>query len=96
MIMVKNGEIFTPISNGTFLAGITRARHIKNFRDNGYKVIEKVLSYTDFHDADEVFASGNMMKVTPVSAFDETNFQIGPVTKKAREMYWDWALSEKP
>ena len=95
IFMVKNGEIFTPISNGTFLAGITRARHIKNFRDNGYKVIEKVLSYADFHDADEVFASGNMMKVTPVSAFDETNFQIGPVTKKAREMYWDWALSKK-
>ena len=95
IFMIKNGEIFTPIPNGTFLAGITRARHIKNFRDNGYKVIEKVLSFEDFHDADEVFASGNMMKVTPVSAFDETNYQVGPITKKAREMYWDWALSEK-
>ena len=58
-------------------------------------LIEKVLSFEDFHDADEVFASGNMMKVTPVSAFDETNYQVGPITKKAREMYWDWALSEK-
>tara|TARA_B100000674_G_C37750314_1_gene873081 strand:+ start:73 stop:939 length:867 start_codon:yes stop_codon:yes gene_type:complete len=95
IFMIKNGEIFTPIPNGTFLAGITRARHIKNFRDNGYKVIEKVLSFEDFHNADEVFASGNMMKVTPVSAFDETNYQVGPITKKAREMYWDWALSEK-
>ena len=95
IFMVKNGEIFTPIPNGTFLAGITRARHIKNFRDNGYKVVEKVLSFEDFHNADEVFASGNMMKVTPVSAFDEKNYQVGPITKKAREMYWDWALSEK-
>ena len=96
IFMVKNGEVFTPIPNGTFLAGITRARHIKNLRDNGYKVIEKVLSYEDFHNADEVFASGNMMKVTPVSAFDKTNYQIGPITRKTREMYWDWALSEKP
>lgn len=94
IFLVKNGEVFTPIPNGTFLAGITRSRHIKNLRDNGYKVVEKVLSFKDFHDADEVFASGNMMKVTPVSAFDETNYQIGPITKKARDMYWDWALSE--
>ena len=60
---------------------------------NGYKVHEKVISFTDVDNADEVFMSGNMMKVTPVKAFNSTNYQIGPITKKTRELYWDWAKS---
>ncbi|WP_120503528.1 branched-chain amino acid aminotransferase [Sulfitobacter mediterraneus] len=97
--MVKDGEVFTPIPNGTFLAGITRARHIKNMQADGIKVHETVLSFDDFHDADEVFLSGNMMKVTPVKAFDDTAYEVGananPVTRRVREMYWDWAASER-
>ena len=56
---------------------------------------ETVLTFDDVRDADEVFLSGNMNKVTPVTEFDGTNFQIGPVTRRVREMYWDWALSER-
>ena len=94
VFMVKDGEVFTPIPNGTFLAGITRARHMANMRADGIVVHEEVLTFEDFHAADEVFMSGNMMKVTPVTAFDDTQYQIGPVTRRAREMYWDWAASE--
>lgn len=94
VFMVKDGEVFTPIPNGTFLAGITRARHMKHMKADGMKVHETVLSFQDFHDADEVFLSGNMMKVTPIKAFDDTQYQIGPVTRRVREMYWDWATSD--
>ncbi|MCA1776234.1 MAG: branched-chain amino acid aminotransferase [Loktanella sp.] len=93
VFMVKDGEVFTPIPNGTFLAGITRARHMSNLAADGTKVHETVLTFQDFHDADEVFLSGNMMKVTPVTAFDDTSYQVGPVTRRARELYWDWAAS---
>jgi branched-chain amino acid aminotransferase len=95
IFMVKDGEVFTPIPNGTFLAGITRARHMTNMAADGTKVHEAVLSFQDFHEADEVFMSGNMMKVTPVKEFDGTSYQQGPVTKRVREMYWDWALSSE-
>ena len=74
---------------------MTRARHIRNLKENGLKVNEKVLSFLDFEKADEVFMSGNMMKVTPVKAFEDRQYQLGPVTKMVRELYWDWALSEK-
>lgn len=94
IFMVKDGEVFTPIPNGTFLAGITRARHIKNMRADGMKVHETVLGFVDFETADEVFMTGNMNKLTPVTAFDDTSYQVGPVAKKARDMYWDWAASE--
>ena len=95
IFMVKDGEVFTPIPNGTFLAGITRARHIQNMRDAGLTVRESVLSFEDFHGADEVFMSGNMNKVTPIVGFDDTTYAIGPITRQAREMYWDWALGQR-
>ncbi|MCQ0091200.1 branched-chain amino acid aminotransferase [Roseovarius sp. M141] len=95
VFMVKDGEVFTPAPNGTFLAGITRARHIVNMRKAGMVVHETMLSFDDFHSADEVFLSGNMAKVTPVSAFDTTTYQVGPVTRRLREMYWDWAAGSR-
>lgn len=93
VFMVRDGEVFTPIPNGTFLAGITRARHIDNMRRDGITVHECVLSFDDIHGADEIFLSGNMMKITPVTAFDDTSYQIGPVTRRVREIYWDWAAT---
>jgi branched-chain amino acid aminotransferase len=95
IFMARDGELFTPVGNGTFLTGITRARHMANFRADGVTVHEAVLTFDDFREADEVFMSGNMMKVTPVKEFDGTHYQSGPLTTRAREMYWDWALSEQ-
>jgi len=93
VFMARDGELFTPIANGTFLSGITRARHIKLLEADGIKVHETVLTFDDFLEADEVFLSGNMSKVTPVVAFEDTHYQHGPLTKRARELYWDWAHS---
>ena len=94
IFMVKDGEVFTPIPNGTFLAGITRARHIQNLREYGKKVSETVLTFRDFEEADEVFMTGNMTKIMPVTAFEDKNYQVGSVAKLARELYWDWASSQ--
>jgi len=98
VFMVRDGEVFTPVANGTFLAGITRARHIANLRADGIRVHETVLTLDDFRQADEVFLSGNLSKVTPVSAFDEVRYPVGPVTRRVRALYWDWAASaaQKP
>ncbi|PCD77793.1 branched-chain amino acid aminotransferase [Pseudothioclava arenosa] len=93
VFMVRDGVVFTPIANGTFLSGITRARHISNLRAAGMEVVETVLTLDDFRAADEVFLSGNFAKVTPITAFDERRYDHGPVTKRIREMYWDWAVS---
>jgi len=95
VFMVRDGEILTPIANGTFLAGITRARHMTNLAGEGMAVREAVLTYDDFRNADEVFLSGNYSKVTPVIAFDDRQYQVGPITRKVRELYWDWAHSGK-
>ncbi len=93
VFMVRDGVVLTPIPNGTFLAGITRARHIANLRADGVEVVETVLSFADFDSADEVFLSGNMNKVTPVTGFEDRDYQVGPITRRVRALYWDWALS---
>ena len=94
IFMVKDGEVLTPIPNGTFLAGITRARHIQNLREYGKKVSETVLTFRDFEEADEVFMTGNMTKIMPVTAFEDKNYQVGSIAKLARELYWDWSRSQ--
>jgi branched-chain amino acid aminotransferase len=91
VFMVRDGEVLTPIANGTFLSGITRARHIANLKADGVTVRECVLTFDDFRKADEVFLSGNMSKVTPVLEFEGTKYPHGPMTKRIRALYMDWA-----
>ncbi len=96
IFMVKDGAVFTPAPNGTFLSGITRARVIELLRADGMEVVEKTLSVKDFLEADEVFSSGNHSKVVPVKRVENRDFQAGPVAKKARALYWEWAHSGLP
>ncbi|SEO10952.1 branched-chain amino acid aminotransferase [Gemmobacter aquatilis] len=93
VFLVKDGEVFTPIANGTFLSGITRARHIANLRADGIAVHETVLTFDDVHAADELFLSGNFAKVTSVSRFDDTTYKTRKMTDHIRSLYMDWALS---
>lgn len=93
VFIVKDGVVLTPIANGTFLAGITRARHMANLRADGVEVREVVMTFEDVAEADEVFLSGNFSKVMPVTAFEDRPYQVGPVTKRVRDLYWDWARS---
>src|SRR5271155_1105207 len=90
VFMVKDGVVFTPAANGTFLAGITRGRIIKLLREAGAEVVETTLRYSDFQAADEIFSSGNYSKVSPVTRLDERVLQPGPVYRKARELYWQF------
>jgi branched-chain amino acid aminotransferase len=93
IFMAKDGVVFTPIANGTFLAGITRKRVIGLLRDNGVTVIEKTLAYKDFGTADEIFSTGNYSKVVPVTRIDDRPLQPGPFYAKARKLYWEFAHS---
>lgn len=95
VFMVRDGEVFTPIPNGTFLNGITRQRVIALLRADGVTVNEVTLSVDDFHAAEEIFSSGNISKVVPVIGFEDRHLPIGPIAQRARALYWDWALSQK-
>ncbi len=91
IFMAKDGVVMTPAANGTFLNGITRQRVIKLLSDDGVKVVEKTLQYSDFETADEIFSSGNFSKVSPITRIDDRTLQPGPNYRKARELYWAYA-----
>lgn len=91
IFMARDGVVLTPIANGTFLSGITRARVIGLLRQSGATVMETTLRYEDFAGADEIFSSGNYSKVSPVTRIDDRSLQPGPFYRRARELYWDFA-----
>jgi branched-chain amino acid aminotransferase len=93
VFMAKDGVVYTPIANGTFLNGITRQRVIVLLRAAGVRVEESVLKYEDFQNADEIWSCGNFSKVAPITRIDARDVPAGPFFRKARELYWEFAHS---
>jgi branched-chain amino acid aminotransferase len=91
IFMGRDGVVFTPVPNGTFLNGITRQRVIRLLREADVTVVETTLRYRDFETADEIFSTGNYAKVMPIVRIDDRSLQPGPLYRKARELYWDFA-----
>jgi len=93
VFMARAGVVYTPIPNGTFLNGITRQRVIGLLRGAGVRVEETVLKYQDFVEADEIWSSGNFAKLAPITRIDARTLAPGPLYRKARELYWQFAHS---
>jgi branched-chain amino acid aminotransferase len=91
IFLARGRTVFTPAPNGTFLDGITRQRVIKLLRGAGIEVIEASLRYEDFQAADEIFSTGNLYKVVPVNRIDDRALPLGPMFRRARELYWAFA-----
>lgn len=91
IFIVRDGVVQTPAPNDTFLNGITRQRTIGLLRAAGVQVEEIKLGVADFHEADEMFSSGNYSKVMPITRFEDRELAHGPMTRKARALYMDFA-----
>ena len=89
--IVKDGIAKTPVWNGTFLNGVTRQRVIGLLREDGQEVQETTITPQDVREADEIFNTGNYGKVVPVTRFEDRDLQVGPVCRRARELYFDYA-----
>jgi branched-chain amino acid aminotransferase len=95
VFMVRDGIVLTPVPNGMFLNGITRQRVIGLMRAEGLEVIETSLTLTDFDQAEEVFVTGNIAKVMPVTRYQDRELGKPRIGLRARELYWDYALSAR-
>ena len=89
--IAKDGAAHTPVHNGCFLNGITRQRVAGLLRKAGIAVHERTLKYSDLLEADEIFSTGNYGKVMPYTRIDDRDLQPGPVFRRARELYWEFA-----
>jgi branched-chain amino acid aminotransferase len=98
IFIVKKGVLYTPLSDN-ILPGFTRDAIMALARDNGYKVVEKVLKLGDVYSADEAFFTGTAAEVTAISSVDQKTIGkgiIGPVTKKLKDEYLDVAKGRNP
>jgi len=95
VFMVRDGVVLTPVPNGMFLNGITRQRVIALLRADGVDVVETSLTLEDFRQASEIFVTGNIAKVMPVTRYLERELGTPRMGLRARELYWDYALSHR-
>ena len=63
-----------------------------HFDDNFDFVV--VADFADFDSADEIFVVGNYGKVSPVKRIESRDLQPGPLFRRARQLYWDFAHSK--
>lgn len=90
--VLLNGELHTPVLNGSFLAGITRDSIISLAKHQGITVVERnipieeVLSGIRTGAVSEIFACGTAAIVSPVSLIadaDDTIYQVAKVDELA-------------
>ncbi len=93
LFLVRDGEVFTPVATGCFLAGITRARVIDLLRADGVRVHEVAIPPEEVDRAEEIFTTGNATKVMPVLRYEDRELPFGPIARRARALYWDFAHS---
>src|SRR5438477_3023008 len=91
VFIVKDGELFTSDLSTSILPGITRDTVIQIAQDLGYTVHEKSLIRSDLYLADEAFMTGTAAEVTPLSAVDDVEIGVGPITLEIQEAYLDTA-----
>lgn len=86
-LVTGDGKLVTPALNGTFLAGITRARVIALLAQEGVQVEERSVKPEELDSAREIFSTGNYGKVTPCTRYEGRSLEAGPVARRARELY---------
>jgi branched-chain amino acid aminotransferase len=95
-LVTAAGKVVTPLPNGTFLAGITRARVIKLLAAAGIAVEERSVRPAELDTAQEIFNTGNFGKVQPCVRYEARALPIGPMARLASERYMAFARDARP
>lgn len=84
VFLVKNGVVLTSTTKAC-PTGITRDTVIKLCQENAIPLEARDLTEPEIHGADEVFCTGTMGELVPVTRIDDTRFnqeECGPVTSR--------------
>jgi branched-chain amino acid aminotransferase group I len=89
IFMVEDGVLLTPHGDHC-LPGITRGTILLLAKEIGIETEVRNISLSEFHSADEVFTTGTMGELTPVTTIDGRkigNGLKGPFTIRLQEIY---------
>ena len=90
LFFVKDEQILTPEKDCGILSGITREKIIQLAQENGIALEEGKWPGEELFKADEIFLSGTVKKIMPVSILDNHpigNGKPGPITLKIMRLY---------
>jgi len=98
--MVRDGVLITPSVTSDILEGITRATLLQLARDELHiPVKERGVDRTELYVCDEAFLCGTGVQVAAIASIDNRpvgSGQIGPITKKLRDMYFEIVRGKVP
>ncbi|MCM3136486.1 aminotransferase class IV [Paenibacillus polysaccharolyticus] len=92
---VRGQVLYTPSLSTGILPGITRAVVMEIAADQGIACVEVQALWEDLHQADEIFLTGSVAELVPVTTLRDrngtetaiSNGRIGPVTAVLLRMY---------
>jgi branched-chain amino acid aminotransferase len=90
LFFVKDGRLLTPGKECGILSGITREKIIQLAHKNGITLEEGKWSSEELFQAEEIFLSGTVKKVLPVTILDNRPVgegMPGPITQKIMKLY---------
>ena len=90
LFFVKEGRLLTPIKECGILSGITREKIIQIAYKNGITLEEGKWSSEELFNAEEIFLSGTVKKIMPVTVLDNRPVGKGipgPITQKIMKLY---------
>lgn len=92
VFLVRQGQVITPKLSDSILESITRQGTIDLLQEEiGVEVDVREVDRTELYLADEVFLTGTLCEITPVTSVDR--FEIGagtpgPLTRRVQETYY--------
>ena len=99
LFLVMDGDLVTPILDGTSLWGITRHSVLKIAEELGLTVRQQLVPREMLYSADEIFFTGTASEVTPIRSVDGLQVgegRRGPVTERIQRRYMELAGGEGP
>ena len=90
LFFVREGRLLTPEKGCGILSGITREKVIQLAHENGMHLEEGAWPGEELSKAEEIFLSGTVKKVMPVSILDNRPVgtgKPGPITQKMMRLY---------
>ena len=98
VFIVRDGVIYTPPVEAGSLEGITRNLVIRLAREENIEVVEKNLTRCDLYICNEFFLTGTAAEVIGIVEIDRRMIgdgKPGPVTKRLREKFFEYAHSPR-
>jgi branched-chain amino acid aminotransferase len=98
VFIVRDGVIYTPPVEAGALEGITRNLVMRLAREDNLEVVEKNLTRCDLYICNEFFLTGTAAEVIGIVEIDRRTIgdgKPGPVTKRLREKFFEYAHSPR-